>query len=124
MIAAHPVFNNNGTRGKKQNPVVYQVMTLLFYLGSSGSGASQSRARDRFHIGKGSRDTYVWRCIRAIRDVLRPLYYKWPDAHEREGIAGEIKEEFQLPNCLGFADGTLLPSTWHTQRPCTLASCK
>jgi hypothetical protein len=116
-IAAHPVFNKNGTRrGKKQNPVIYQVMTLLFYLGSSGSGASQNRTRDRLHIGKGTRDVYIWRCVTAIRDILRPQYYQWPSEGEREKIASEIKEEFQLPNCLGFADGTLVYCTYQPQR--------
>ena len=114
-IKTHPTFNK-GPLGKKQYPVIYQVMTLLHYLGSSGSGASQRRTRNRLHIGAGTRDTYVWRAIAAIRGLLGPEYYKWPNSAEQEEIASSIKEEFQLPNCLGFADGTIIPCTYQPQR--------
>ena len=45
-IENHPCFRN--IRGPLQQPVAYQVMVLLHYLGSAGSGASSHRARNHF----------------------------------------------------------------------------
>jgi hypothetical protein len=43
MIEKHDVFISNGK--KQQAPVSHQLLVLLMYLGTSGSGASNSRLR-------------------------------------------------------------------------------
>ena len=113
-IENHPCFRN--IRGPLQQPVAYQVMVLLHYLGSAGSGASSHRARNHFHVGYGTVSNYRRRVITAIREYLRPLYYSWPNANERAKISSEIQQEFLLPNCVGAIDGTTFQLTTKPRR--------
>lgn len=103
-IENHPVFRRR--RGPQQAPVSHQLMVLLHILGTAGSGASNHRARNHFHIGYGSVSNFKKRVITAIHDCLRDNYYVWPNENERKDIATEIQREFLLPNCVGEIDGT------------------
>ena len=103
-IKDHEVFKQK--RGPPQQPVAHQLMTLLYYIGTEGSGASNHRTRNHFHIGYGSAQNFRRRIILAIRESLRPLYYNWPNEEERKTISAEIQREFLLPNCIGAIDGT------------------
>jgi hypothetical protein len=105
MIKDHSVFQV-AKRGKKQYPVHQQLLTLLHYLSSSGSGASGARTRNHFHISYGAKDIYVRRCITAIRSCMRATYYSWPDVDERRQLAQDFKKEFHLPNAILLVDGT------------------
>jgi len=103
-IKTHHVFTQK--RGPTQQPVAHQLMALLYYLGTAGSGALNHRTRNHFHIGYGSAQNFRRRVILAIREVLRPIYYSWPEKGERKEIAAEIQREFLIPNCIGAMDGT------------------
>ena len=48
------------------------------------------------------------RVVKAIRS-LQAQYYTWPDEAERKSISARIQNDYNLPNCVGFADGTLNP---------------
>jgi hypothetical protein len=52
---------------------------------------------------------YKDRVVKAILDCLFNNYVKWPDPEERRIISERIRAEFGLPNCIGIANGTLLP---------------
>jgi hypothetical protein len=106
LIKDHPVFK--GGR-KKQAPVEHQLMTLLCFLGTEGSGMSNRRGRSVFRLGKGTVSNYKDRVVKAILECLYEDCVKWPDAEERRLIADRIRKDFGLPNCVGVADGTLLP---------------
>jgi len=105
IIQNHPTFQTND-RGRRQYPIEYQLMTFLHYLSSSGSSASGERTRNHLYLGYGSRDVYVRRCVKAIRECMRQQYYRWPDAIERKELASEFHSKFNLPNCILIADGT------------------
>lgn len=50
--------------------------------------------------------------IQQMTDVLVSLYPKvvcWPDAEERQILSNRFHDRFQLLNCVGIIDGTLLP---------------
>ena len=114
-IENHQCFSRK--RGPLQQPVAHQLMTLLHYLGTAGSGASNHRTRNHFHIGYGSVSNYRKRTITAIRETLRPRYYCWPDSQERIKISSEIQQEFLLPNCVGAIDGTTFRLMTKPERP-------
>jgi hypothetical protein len=67
-IKDHPVFKSQ--KGKvKQEPVEYQLMVFLMYIGTSGSGASNPRLRNIFGIGRGTSELYKRRVVKAIRSL-------------------------------------------------------
>jgi DDE superfamily endonuclease len=104
-IRDHPVFSRK-KRGPPQVSVEHQLMTLLHYLSSPGSSASGNRTRNFFHIAYGSKDVYVYRCVRALRACLRSDHYTWPDANERSTLAKESLARYGIPNAIGVVDGT------------------
>jgi hypothetical protein len=83
-------------------------MVLLKMLGTEGSGASNPNLRHVFRIGRGTHDFYQKRVIEAIKR-LKDKYYNWPDLKERQEIAARFEENFDFPNLVGIADGTLFP---------------
>jgi hypothetical protein len=84
-------------------------MTLLCFLGMEGNGMSNRKGRSVFRVSNGTLGVYRDRAVKAILDCLYDDYVKWPDPDERRFIAERIRAEFGLPNCIGIADGTLLP---------------
>jgi hypothetical protein len=56
---------------------------------------------------------YKDRVVKAILESMYDDLVKWPDLDERRVIADRIRAEFGLPNCVGVADGTLLPLAFH-----------
>ena len=108
MIKDHRVFHNYRAPGGKQVPVKHQLLVLLSFLRTEGSGGSNRRGRTTFDLSPGSLANYRDRCVIAINDALWDQV-SWPDEEERTVIAGRIKRDFKLPNCVGIADGTLIP---------------
>jgi hypothetical protein len=106
LIKDHEVFES---KKKQQAPVEHQLMTLLCFLGVEGNGMSDRKGRSVFRAGKGTLRIYKERCIEAILDCLYEGFVKWPDPDERRIISERIRADFGLPNCVGIADGTLLP---------------
>lgn len=107
MIETHPVFQAP-RRGPRQLPPSHQLMVFLKYIGTEGSGGSNPDLRNMFRTGRGSNELYKLRVVQAIRS-LRQLFYSWPDDEERRLISSRIQQKYHLPNCVGFADGTLNP---------------
>ena len=106
LIKDHRVFHSNKRR---QAPVEHQLMTLLCFLGTEGNGMSDRKGRSVFRLGKGTIRLYKDRVVQAILDCLFEDSIKWPDVDERQIISERIRADFGLPNCIGIADGTLLP---------------
>ncbi len=106
LIKDHAVFRS---KWRRQAPVEHQLMTLLCFLGTEGNGMSDRRGRSVFRLGKGTVTLYKDRVVQAILDCLLEDNIKWPDIDERRIISDRIRADFGLPNCIGVADGTLLP---------------
>jgi hypothetical protein len=107
-IKDHSVFKTKTTKCRQQAPVVHQLMVFMKFLGTEGTGGSNTNQRQMFSIGYGTAELYRRRVTRAIMS-LRDKYIKWPDAEERKQIALQIHEEFKFPHCVGIVDGTLFP---------------
>ena len=107
LIEEHPVFHTPAA-GPNQLPPQYQLMIFLKYLGTEGTGNSNSDLRNMFRIGRGTNDLYKARVSKAIRS-LRSQYYTWPDRNERRMISSRIQKLCSLPNCVGFVDGAMNP---------------
>jgi hypothetical protein len=52
---------------------------------------------------------YKDRVVKAILECLYEDFVKWRDPDEQRVIADRIRADFDLPNCIGVTDGTLLP---------------
>ncbi len=112
-IIRHPIFQSTSAR-RPQRPVAHQLMVFLHYIGTSGSGASNPRLRQMFGIGRGTAEDFKKRCITAIRSLgLEAIC--WPNEDERKDIAKRIFNEYDWINCIGVADGTLIPLTYAPQ---------
>lgn len=98
-----------------QAPLAHQLLVLLKYLGTSGSGSNNPRLRSGFKIGRGTVHLYRNRALHAILRVLNDTI-QWPNANERVSIAQRIQEKYLLPGCVGIVDGTLFPLTFEPSR--------
>jgi len=112
-IQDHPVFQKQ-SRGRRQKPVAYQLMVFLKFIGTEGSGASNSNQRNTFAIGYGTAAVYRDRVTKALRS-LSAEYINWPDQEERRTIAREIQVLYDFPHCVAIADGTLFPLAFEPQ---------
>jgi len=106
-IEKHEVFRQ-GSRGPKQPPPIYQLMVLLRYLGTDGSGASLPSLRARYKFSAGTARNHKMRALKAVLS-LSSEYYRWPDPKERRQIANRFKDEYGWPNLVAICDGTLNP---------------
>ena len=113
LVKNHPTFQN--TSGNKQAPPKYQIMLLLRYLGTEGSGTSNPNLRHTFRTGRGTCSLYRSRAVVAISS-LRQQYIYWPDEEERKLIAGRIFDAVGIPNCVAIADGSLFPLARRPER--------
>jgi hypothetical protein len=104
-IRDHPVFYS---KRRKQSPVSHQLMTWLKFVGTEGSGASNSNQRNTFGIGYGTSSSFRRRVTTAIRS-LKEQYYYWPGEEERKVIGKETFTKYDFPHCVSIADGTLFP---------------
>ncbi len=117
LIKDHEIFKHKeGKSGRKQAPVEHQLMVLLSYLGTEGSGASNDQLRQIFSVGSGTTQLYRDRCVIAIRSCLRQKAITWPDVRERMEMSARIFRKYGFPNCIGIVDGTLFPLAFKPQR--------
>jgi DDE superfamily endonuclease len=114
LIKYHPVFLYKG-RGPHQPPAAHQLMVLLRYLGSEGSGGCSPDLRNIFGISKGTVDLYKRRAVIALMD-LRDQVIFWPDEAERARISQRIRTKYAFPDCVGLVDGTLFPLRFKPDR--------
>lgn len=114
LIADDSVFDSGYEKGRRQRPVAYQIMTLLKFLGSEGSGSSCPDLRNVFNTGLGTNILYIRRVVEALRNK-RDQFIHWPENEERDSIAVALLEKSGLPNCIGIVDGTLFPLAFAPQ---------
>jgi hypothetical protein len=103
LVQDHPVFQKKNPMGRYQAPPASQLMILLKFLGTEGSGSSNLGLREVFKIGRGTVQLYRTRAMTAARS-LREDAIKWPDAEERIEISRRIQRDSFFPNCVGFID--------------------
>ena len=66
MISDHAVFYS---KNKRMAPTAYQLMVFLKYVGTEGTGATNSNQRSTFGVGYGTADLYRRRVTTAIRGL-------------------------------------------------------
>ena len=108
LIKDDPVFKSNNKPGRKQIDPKRQLLVLLKFLGTEGSGGSNNNLRNVFGIGEGTASLYRDRVVAALLK-LKGSVLTWPNEREREEIAKRFEEEFKFRNCVGVMDGTLFP---------------
>ena len=113
VICDHPLFKTQ-KRGQGINSK-YQLLVLLKFLGTEGDGMSNSKATAVFPSSSGSIDDIKERVITAIIGNLGYIYC-WPKDEERKEIANIIENKYFINDCVGIADGTLLPLGFRPQR--------
>ena len=118
MIRHNPVFHRKkGSRGRKQVKPEFQLMVLLAFLRTEGSGMNNRKGRNLFSIGQGSVAKYRDRAVQAILEELYHDTVFWPDTEERKDISKRFVEKYPtFPNLVGIADGTLFPLAFRPQR--------
>ena len=114
LIKDHSVFAEKTNNGRGQASVKYQLMVLLKYLGTEGSGGSNLNLRSVFGIGEGTAELYRDRVVEALLS-LQEATITWPDAAERKAIAERFDNHFGWPHCVGIIDGTLFPLAFRPQ---------
>ena len=111
LIKDHAVFDS---KTKRMAPASHQLMVFLKYVGTEGTGASNSNQRATFGVGYGTASLYRKRVTKSLR-ALSSEYIKWPNAEERIKISKEIQSQYDFPHCVGIADGTLFPLAFEPQ---------
>jgi hypothetical protein len=99
LIKDHEVFSKNPYGGQAQAPAAHQLMVLLKYLGTEGSGCSNPDLRNVFHLGRGTCQLYRECALTAIRS-LQDATVTWPDQAERSHIAHKSKKISISPTVL------------------------
>lgn len=105
LIENNPVFH--GTNSHKQFTVQFQLALVLYRLGSNGDGATLTKIATLFGIGDGGTiDKITVRVFDSILTLEKDFLY-WPSEREREELVIDSFEE--LPHCIGYTDGTIIP---------------
>ena len=107
LIKGHEAFNPRSKTMPQTDPK-HQLMCLLVYLSTEGTGASNPGLRSIFRNGRGTYENFKRRCVDAIIDCLGKQYFNWPIERERREISKRFRDEYGWPNCVGVTDGTLL----------------
>jgi hypothetical protein len=82
---------------------------MLKYLGTEGNNANNRALGNHFGIGEGTAEIYRERAMEAVISLESQAMF-WPDIDERREIAIRFKATYgTFSNCVGIADGTLLP---------------
>ena len=107
LIEHHPVFVSTPGR-RSQFPVQYQLMLFLRVLGTEGNGACNKILGRVYEIGAGTCAVFTRRCKTAILS-LKPQVLCWLSPAEKDTVKKNFLDEYDIPGCVGVADGTLLP---------------
>jgi hypothetical protein len=98
-------------------PSEFQLMVLLAFLWTKGDGMSDKKACALFLLSTGAAKDSKDCAAKAIVEVL--VYSKtvfWPDKEEQRKISRCFQADFQLPNLVGVANGTLFPLAFRPMR--------
>lgn len=108
LIEGHEVFRNDSKH--PQAPTAHQLLVFLKCVGTSGNGHSTISIKAMFDnkLGKGTVSNFCTRTEEAVL-ALKSQAVVWPSQIERVEIAARILEDYGFPNCVGIADGTLMP---------------
>jgi hypothetical protein len=115
LIKGHEVFRVKGTK-QRQMLSEFQLMVLLAFLWTKGNGMSDKKARSLFCLSTGAAKDSKDRVAKAMVEVLYSKTVFWPDEEERWEISRRFQADFQLPNLVGVADGTLFPLAFRPTR--------
>ena len=107
LIKGHNVFVPK-LFGPQQIDSRLQLLIFLRYLGMNGNGNSNQRMRLFFPCSAGSIQVAKDRVLLAILS-LRDIAIKWPDCEERAKIEKRFRQNYDFPNLVFIADGTLFP---------------
>ena len=99
-------IKDNATFSPRQRSVVVQLLVALRRLGTRGNGSSIGMLARSFGVAEGSVDLY--RCLVAILSLENQML-TWPDVAERRAIIARLGEQSRFQQCVGFADGSLIP---------------
>lgn len=100
LIRDSPVFAT--TAHCKQAPAWFQLVVALDRFGNYGTGASLSRSKRLWGIGKGTADDYTDRVVCALNE-LAGRFVRWPSAAERRKSSRHMGSMGFL-GCVGFID--------------------
>ena len=92
-------------------------MTFLAFIGHEGVSGNLSQSL--FSSGYGTHYLYCDHLAEAICSLRKSVVF-WPNAEERQQIAGRMKSKFDFPNCVVVGDGKLFPLVFS---PTTDDSC-
>jgi hypothetical protein len=92
-------------------PSEFQLMVLLAFLWTEGDGMSAL-----FRLSTGAAKDSKDRAATAIVEVLYSKTVFWPDKEEQWEISHHFQADFQLPNLVGVANGTLFPLAFRLMR--------
>ena len=104
-----------GSRKDLRQPS-FHLMSLIFYLGSKGNGASFNISCNIFRNSLGSNHDY---CKQTQKVFIKRFYnccVVWPDQEERGKISNRIFHKYGIPNYVGLVDKALLPLNFFPER--------
>jgi hypothetical protein len=106
LIRNHVVFQR-GSQGPPQVKSQHQLLVLLAYMWTEGTGMNNANARNLFYTSAGSAEAMRDRVATAIYGELLNIAIFWPCPTERKVINQFFFENFQIPNVSSIVDGTL-----------------
>ncbi|KAE9007258.1 hypothetical protein PR003_g16531 [Phytophthora rubi] len=107
LVKQDPVLVSDG-RCPLRGGAELHMMVLLKCLGCFGNDGTWSKQAQFLGLGKGSIGAYLHRASAALLGLESSMLV-WPDEAERTQISRRIYREYGFANCIGMADGTLLP---------------
>lgn len=101
MVGDHPVFHNS--TGRPQRHPIVQLSVFLALLGSGDRLGTIQRLFGG--LPRGSVTLYTRRALVAVLSLFDRVV-RWPDSAERREISTYLNHKHQLPDCIGFIDGS------------------
>jgi hypothetical protein len=105
LIRNHVVFQR-GSRGPPQGKSHHQLLVLLAYMQTEGTGMNNANAHNLFYTSAGSAEAMRDRVVTTIYEELLNIAICWPCPTERKVINQFFFENFQIPNVSSILDGS------------------
>jgi hypothetical protein len=115
LICDHPIFKR-GLQGPPQAKSEHQLLVLLAYLHTEGTGMCNESAHNVFYTSSGATELMRERVVTAVYEELLYLAVFLPNEMERKVISKSFFDEFQIPNVSSILDGTLFGLAFTPQR--------
>jgi hypothetical protein len=110
--------------------VEHQLLALLCFLGTNGTGMSGRNGCSVFRVGKGTLQRYKDRVVPAFLDYVSRKTLSngliQIEERRRNHLETERRADFGLlvPDCIGVVDGTLLPLAFRPSTHMTMMITK